>query len=188
MSEHTPRTGLSGQLPAATGAMARMRALPGFTAAAVAFVLVAFMGAGAAVAVAKWQQSATATIAVTVGALAPAAVRAADIRCVADANSGKPLSDLIITWPASANATSYIVEPKQDNSGSQTYLQTVSHSGATPPATEARFGVKPGAQGQGHGPFRITLQPLNGATAGEVTEFSFRIDKSGSVWSYSCSP
>ncbi len=71
MSEHIPGTDGPGQPPAAPGAMARMRALPGFTAAAVAFALVVFMGAGAAVAVAKWQQSATATIAVTVGAVPP---------------------------------------------------------------------------------------------------------------------
>lgn len=69
MSDHIPPTNLSGQPRTVRGAMARMRALPGFTAAAVAFALVVFMGTGAAVAVAKWQQSATATIAVTVGAV-----------------------------------------------------------------------------------------------------------------------
>ncbi|MBG0738345.1 hypothetical protein IV500_02725 [Paeniglutamicibacter antarcticus] len=72
MSAHIPPTNLSGRPRTARGAMAKVRALPGFTAAAVAFALVVFMGTGAAVAVAKWQQSATATIAVTVGAVAAA--------------------------------------------------------------------------------------------------------------------
>ncbi len=72
MSDHIPRTDGPGQPPAERSVVARVRSLPGFTAAAVAFALVVFLGAGAAVAVANWQQGATATIAVTVGAIAPA--------------------------------------------------------------------------------------------------------------------
>ncbi|MHA7269380.1 hypothetical protein [Arthrobacter sp. HLT1-20] len=51
----------------AARALGKLRKLPGFTAAAVAFLLIVLLGAGGA-AVAKWNQSATATIAITAGA------------------------------------------------------------------------------------------------------------------------
>ncbi|WP_434618340.1 hypothetical protein [Arthrobacter sp. A5] len=168
-----------------------MRALPGFTAAAVAFALVVFMGAGAAIAVAMWQQSATATIAVTVAAvpttptptptpaapasgrvvIAPAlATRPATI--VPDTVScasvrpqaelaGATAADIRFSWPASANATVYRVSVTYIGAG-YSYATTQNVSSSQAVFTLDRTLAS-------YGRYSVRIQPMNGTTAGDAS-------------------
>ncbi|NVM99932.1 hypothetical protein [Arthrobacter sp. SDTb3-6] len=174
----------------AAGAWSRLRALPGFKASVVAFLVTVFIGGGTFAAVANWQQSSTATIAITAGAPAitapppvggvvaspTLAVRPGAFVGGFSCTSAKQQGSVAFTftWPAVTNATSYAT--------------TLSLTGppATPVATEsvtgttAVFTFREAAVSNGTS-YLLRIEPFDGATAGDPVykSFTFSSNTSG---------
>ncbi|WP_113717162.1 hypothetical protein [Arthrobacter dokdonensis] len=166
------------QTPPDRAAAGRLRPLPGFRAAVVVFLATVLVGGGTIAAVANWQQSATATIAITAGGRAtpppaanvvtanpvldprPAVLDPEQVTCQPDpAKVTENAAGIKFTWPAAARATSYVVSLAYDDKG-------YSYPGAaTVTAPTATFTLQRTAAAYGH--YVLRVLPMNGAVAGD---------------------
>ncbi|MHA7304944.1 hypothetical protein ACX80E_06830 [Arthrobacter sp. TMN-49] len=169
----------------------RLRQLPGFTMAAVAFLVVVLLGGGG-VAIAKWNQSATATIAITAGAAPapsptpgsqgnivlspviaprPATMDPDKVTCRADGNSGK----YTVNWPANASSgISYVVSlsTSEKNYGSpQSKTVTVNTASFVLDNTQKAYGL-----------YILRILPMKGGVAGDPVYRTVKHQK----WSQQC--
>jgi hypothetical protein len=175
MTKQTPRHRGSEANRPAQGWVQRLRAQPGFKAAAVAFLTTVILGSGTIAAVANWQQSSTATIAITAGALptlpppgpgtvviAPAlAVRpealVGNYSCTL--NKHQSVTDFTFSWPAAANTTSYALNLSLAGAGNPVLAsQTVA-------TTTAVFSFRQADLVNGAS-YEVRIQPFNGSSAG----------------------
>lgn len=172
-SQPPPDRGPEANRPA-WGWARRLRALPGFKAAVVAFLVTVILGGGTIAAVANWQQSSTATIAITAGAAMPTppplygnvvtpavfVTRPAtlvDVTCTSPKDP--PNIDFTVTWPAAENASAYAVT--LFHAGSSDSI--ASHSVTT---NTAIFTF--GEPGPADGDYVLRIQPFAGANAGDA--------------------
>lgn len=171
MKDQTP-------LVAGRTAAGRLRLLPGFRTAVVVFLATVLVGGGTLAAVANWQQSATATIAITAGAPAapppagtvvtanpvlavrPTVLDPEQVTCQpVPAQPTDKSADIKFTWPAAGRATSYVVTLSYDDKG-------YSYPGAaTVTAPAATFTLQRTAAAYGH--YVLRVLPMNGADAGD---------------------
>ena len=177
----------------ATSRARGLRRLPGFTTAAVVFVVIVLLGAGG-VAIANWNQSATATIDITAGAAPvpsptptptptptvppagpgnivvnpviaarPATLDAETLTCSSPGNSGK----FTFNWGGDpASGVSYVVSLKSQSSAT-VFLQTQTVSQKTVMFT---LDNKPASFGE----YILRVQPMNGSVAGDPIYRTFR--------------
>lgn len=148
----------------------KLRDVPGLTTAMVAFVLVVLLGSGG-VAIAMWNQSATATIAITAGAPIPGTILTVPefaIRPAATEFLGNPCKPgspsqsnarFNFTWSGGRpNTTDYVVTLVGVSGNNYNQTQTVQ-------ASQATFAVKQSLFGSGS--FILRVQPMNGGIAGD---------------------
>jgi len=171
--------------------MQQLRAQPGFKAAAVAFLMTVILGGGTIAAVANWQQSSTATIAITAGALptipppGPGTVVIAPALAVrpeamvgtysCTLNKHQSVTDFTFTWPAAANATSYAVNLSLTGTGNPVLAsQTVA---ATTTTAVFSFGHSVLVNGAS---YEVRIQPFNGSSAGGAVYKSITYSPSSS--------
>lgn len=179
-----------------------LRKLPGFRTALVAFVLVVVLGSGSA-AVANWQQSATATIAITAGAattappaqtgtivatpvlaVRPSFLDSSQLRCASVlpqaqlANAAS--ADIKFSWPAGTATTSYVATLGFEGSGySYQRTQTVTDPSAvfTLQRTGASYGI-----------YVLRVQPMNGGIGGDPVYRTFQYASGDSTNCYYANP
>lgn len=163
----------------------RLRQLPGFTTAAVAFLVVVLLGGGG-VAIAKWNQSATATIAITAGAAPggqgnivlnpviaprPATMDPDKVTCSTAGNSGK----YTVNWPANAaSGISYVVSlsASDKNYGSpQSKTVTVNTASFVLDNTQNAYGL-----------YILRILPMKGGVAGDPVYRTIKHQK----WTQQC--
>ncbi|WP_427016734.1 hypothetical protein ACQCSX_18725 [Pseudarthrobacter sp. P1] len=182
--------------------MQRLRVLPGFKASVVAFVVTVIVGGGTAAAVANWQQSATATIAITAGsaptppplsgnvvaapvlAVRPGAINANKITCASVKNQAslhEKDSDFIFMWPAAANSTAYTVTLSFAGTG-YSYISSQSVTAASATFTLVRN--LPAA----YGLYILRIQPTNGGNTGDAVYRSYAYAQNDSTNCYYASP
>lgn len=178
----------------ATRALGKLRKLPGFTAAAVAFLLIVLLGGGGA-AMAKWNQSATATIAITAGAApAPSPTPAPSpsptpsptpTPTTPPSSQGNIVANPVIAarpalmdptkvvCDATGNSGKYTANWPADASGNISYVVSVSISdknygspqSQNVSANKASFNL--GNTDAAYGFYILRIQPMNGAVAGD---------------------
>ncbi|ALE05171.1 hypothetical protein AL755_06230 [Arthrobacter sp. ERGS1:01] len=188
-------------MKAGTAPVSALRRVPGLKTALVAFVLVVILGSGSA-AVANWQQSATATIAITAGAapIAPAgngtivvspvlAVRpslldSTSVRCASVLPQAQldnaASADIKFTWPAATTTSAYVTTLTFEGNGySYQRTQTVSAPSAvfTLQRTQASFGI-----------YILRVQPMNGGTGGDPVYRTFKYAQNDSTNCYYANP
>lgn len=184
------------QTPPDRAAAGRLRPLPGFRAAVVVFLATVLVGGGTIAAVANWQQSATATIAITAGAPAtpppaanvvtanpvlaprPDVLDPGQVTCQpVPAQPPGSTTGIKFTWPAAARATSYVVSLAYDDKG-----YSFPGAAVTTPTPTAAFTLQRSAAAYGH--YVVRVLPMNGAVAGDpiYRTYEYSPDTSGNCY------
>ncbi|MCC3269668.1 hypothetical protein MUG94_05010 [Arthrobacter gengyunqii] len=174
----------------------RLRALPGFRMAAVAFVLTVVLGIGSTIAYAYWSQSTSVAITGTTRSDLPAGTtlvtanpvlanrpgNATGLTCQAlDTHKNmipKTTTDMRFSWQKATNATSYVVTIRS-NSGEYSYQQSKTVTAVSADFQFTRQKSIPNGNAEpGSTPFyadyTVRVMPLNGNVPGDPLYWTLR--------------
>ena len=186
----------------------RLRALPGFRTAGVAFVLTVALGIGGTIAYAYWSQSMTVSITGTTRSELPPNTTFAGVQPAVAARPAAPATyackplldyekmrpndyaDIRFTWAGASGASSYVVTVKSQN-GSYPYDKTQTVSAA---AADFRFDrladMSNGQPSTAPSPFYtkyiVRVMPMSGGIPGDPLYFTYQYEhynSSNCYWS-----